>query len=1009
VAHGEGLKARLKARKIYRVPWARQGDLRRAHFLLGLGVGLYLSRVLAEGGIRPWPVALTLGAACVALTTVALTRMRRPQLNLYPLYLCYGYVLYPRPHPSLAMALGLMALWGVVIANSQANGGTLPEVLILLGGLALYVCTLAPTLLPADAGEFQLVASLLGVAHPPGYPLYTLLGKLFTLIPWGDPAYRVNLLSAVVGALTLAAVSWAVRQLTPNPWPRLAASLALGGATTFWAQATTAGIRSLTALFTASILALTLSYGRAYERGQRSHCCLTALGVVFGLGITHHGSLGFLALPVGAYLISVDRALITQPRQWLRPLAAAVLSLSVLLYLPLRDAMGAPMSPGDLTTLRGFTEHIAAKGFRGDMFAFARLSLLPDRLAVLREALLMQFGGPLLLAMGIAGALLLRRGSRRASALILGSLLINAFVGLTYRAPQTVEYLMPSYVCLALLLGGGLGKLLSSPVSHPMASVLALLTTLVLYLGTAQLLAHYPSFALLHDDRSARDYAEELLQSAPPQATILANWHYFTPLRYLQMVEGWRPDVTIRYVHPRGGTSLPDLWLAEIAQYIQGEEGGDGAPVIVTNFFPQFEASPYRFCSLGGAFLVLGPEGRTDTEALLSNFTPLDVALDGTVKLMGYRLEGKAIGSHRPLVLLLAWQLLSPVQEDISFFAHLVGDDGMPIAQADVRQAMRRYRTGEIWVTRHVLFLRPTILPVDYTLIVGAYTPLAGGGWRRLGTPMGTDHIPLDRVAVRPSSLPPVTLYPLYRPFAKGITLLGVDYDDSYPASRRVYLHWYLAGKSPAANVLLLSQDHPRCQMQLPENGPHSTYLSTTCDIPPESSSLAIALRRAEDDEALSTLGPWHLPWGKQSTLPSPRQGSRYLSLGGEMALTSAHIEPGIPSTLRLNFVALWPITRDYTLSLRLHDTEGRWQVQRDGTPVQGAIPTLKWIRGTRVTDVQYITPPPGVALGRARYDLLVYDAFTVAPLPPLDERLLARGVMVPLGEVSWNPAAGER
>jgi len=969
---------------------------RREHLWLGFGVGLYLSRILAEMGAvpRPWLVVLGLGLACVALAIALLTWARRLHSNLRPLALCYGYALYPRPHPLLALAMGLMALWGLIVANTRARGGVLTEGLIFLGSLTFYLCTLAPTLLPADAGEFQLVASLLGVAHPPGYPLYTLLGKLFTLIPLGDLASRVNLLSAVMGALTLALVSWAIRQFTPSPWPGLATALALGGATTFWAQATTAGIRGLTALFTALILVVALAYGRTQEQRY-----LTTLGLAFGLGISHHGSLGFLALPVGVYLISTDRTLAAHPRKLLKPLATAILGLSVLLYLPLRDAMGAPLAPGDLTTLRGFAEHVMAQGFRGDMFAFVRPALLPDRLAVLRDILLMQFGGPLLLAMLIGGVLLLWR-TPRAFVLIGGVLLLSGFVGLTYRAPQTVEYLMPAYVCLALLLGGGLGVLLTLPVARSAPSALALLIALILYLGTAQALAHYPSFALLHHDRSARAYAEEILQSAPPQAMILANWHHFTALRYLQMVEGQRPDITIRYVHPRGSTPVPDLWRGEMDRHIRER------PVIVTNFYPQFEASPYRFRPLGEAFLAVSPRAEP-TFTPPSGFTPLDVALGNVVEVIGYHLEEGAIGPDRPLVLLLAWRPLAPLERDCSFFVHLVGAEGVPVAQADTRHATGRYQPREVLVDRYTLFLRPAVLPGDYTLIVGAYVPLADGGWERLVTPTGADHVALVQVEVRSSSLPPITIHPHHQPFAGGITLVGVDYDTSYPHSQRVYLHWHLRGQTPAVQALLLSEGQLLGRAWLPGNSSESTHLSTACDIPLEVSSLEIGLRRARDGEFLLALGPWHLPRSGQSALPPPQPGNRYLSLGGEVALVGARIRPGETISLRLDFVALRPLTHDYTISLRLRDTEGQWQAQEDGTPAWGAIPTLKWIRGTRVTDVRRISPPAGATLGQARLELLVYEAFTLAPLPPLDERLLAQGPLIPLGELQGAELRG--
>ena len=90
----------------------------------------------------------------------------------------------------------------------------LGDVLLFVASLALYGRILAPTILPADSGEFQFVSHVLGIAHPPGYALYTMLAKWFTFLPLGDIAYRVNLFSACTSALTLVVLSRAVRRVT---------------------------------------------------------------------------------------------------------------------------------------------------------------------------------------------------------------------------------------------------------------------------------------------------------------------------------------------------------------------------------------------------------------------------------------------------------------------------------------------------------------------------------------------------------------------------------------------------------------------------------------------------------------------------------------------------------------------------------------------------------------------------------------------------------------------------
>jgi prepilin signal peptidase PulO-like enzyme (type II secretory pathway) len=85
--------------------------------------------------------------------------------------------------------------------------------LIGILSLALYVRTLAPSLLYGDIAEFQTLSYTLGMTHPSGYPTQIIFGKLFTFLPFGDIAYRVNLMSAFFGALAVANVYLIVRLL----------------------------------------------------------------------------------------------------------------------------------------------------------------------------------------------------------------------------------------------------------------------------------------------------------------------------------------------------------------------------------------------------------------------------------------------------------------------------------------------------------------------------------------------------------------------------------------------------------------------------------------------------------------------------------------------------------------------------------------------------------------------------------------------------------------------------
>src|SRR6188474_3472114 len=75
---------------------------------------------------------------------------------------------------------------------------------LVLGALALYMATLLPGIGSGDTAEFQRVAPTLGVAHPTGYPLYTMLGWLWSWLPLGGtPAWRMSMFSACTATLAV--------------------------------------------------------------------------------------------------------------------------------------------------------------------------------------------------------------------------------------------------------------------------------------------------------------------------------------------------------------------------------------------------------------------------------------------------------------------------------------------------------------------------------------------------------------------------------------------------------------------------------------------------------------------------------------------------------------------------------------------------------------------------------------------------------------------------------------
>jgi len=858
---------------------------------------------------------------------------------------------------------------------------------IFLAFLVLYTATLMPDVLPEDSGEFQLVAAAAGVAHPPGRPLYTMLGWLFAHLPLGpSPAWRVNLFSAVTAAATVAVVFHTARRLSGSVWGGMAAALTLGSATTFWATATKASIRPLTAFFAALCVCALVEHRRQIvEQGSPSDRYLVIFAASLSLGLTHDTSLGFAATLFVAYLVLTDPALLRRPRRWLRPIVAFLLGLLVLVYLPLRG-------PPELRTLPGFLHYFLGLGFRGDFLA---LSLL-RRLAILPTLLRFQFNLALLLAM-LLGALLLLRRERRLALLLVGSFLLYVVIYLTYRAPQTVEYLMPAYVPLALLAAVPAGQTFNlqpptfnlQPPNSNLQPSLSLIRYIILVSALiaciVNLAAPLPSYRALAQSRDAREYAEPLLRDAPADAVILTNWHWFKPLQYLQQIEGLRPDVSVEYVFPQG-RSLAQNWVDRIEKYASHR------PVIVARYFEhEYSRLPYRFEPFGQAFLV-----RTEPSfAPPPDLIPLDAALGERIALLGYRLEAGPAEPSRPLALTLAWSPVVAPASDLSLFAQLIGPDGrLWSAARDPRHSAGRLVAGEVVVERFVVYPLLHAPPGDYDLVVGAYLP----GGSRLTTAGGADAVRVTALRLRPATLRPVTKHPTLLRFSGGPTLIGADYDFGVSGQVRAYLHW--AGPGAGADLQLLDASGTLLgQGRVPTLG-RGWHATVALDLPRAPSRIALL----EGDRARR----WNLAFGGSAPLPSPDPGERYVPFGDALVLTgfdgpAGDLEPGAEAELGLRFLGVRPLERDYIVSTSLIglNPDGTWawpNVPDDGVPAMGAIPTLKWIRGSTVLDPRRLTIPGDAPSIPATAFLAIYDHFTQAPLPALDERL---DPTVPLG--SWS------
>jgi dolichyl-phosphate-mannose-protein mannosyltransferase len=402
-----------------------------------------------------------------------------------------------------------------------------------------------------DSGELITAAHVLGVVHPPGYPLYTLLGKLFSLLPVGPGiAFRVNLLSAACDALGASTLCWAVALWTRSPWAGAFSAALFAFSPIVWPYAVTAEVFALNNLFAAGLVALIAS---ASAHPNRSLLAPTAL--LLGLGLSNHHTLIFLGAPALGYVAFLERSTFSRRRVLI---AGACLGLGLLpyLYLPLAAAAGPPASWGDPTTLSGFLTHLLRREY--GTFRLASPDVGVGGTALPRIAsFLTRFGvttgwaGPLLAASSIAPTPREPAASRRqaffwlatlAAYLVVFSFLANVRIDEALHRTVQERFWQQAVVVGAALAGvglAGLGRRLGPLASSVGLPVITLASAAALVLGN--LGAMDQSHNLLF-----RNYGRAVLETLPEGSILfVTSDEAVGSVRYAQWVEGLRPDVQV--------------------------------------------------------------------------------------------------------------------------------------------------------------------------------------------------------------------------------------------------------------------------------------------------------------------------------------------------------------------------------------------------------------------------------------------------------------------------------
>jgi hypothetical protein len=466
--------------------------------------------------------------------------------------------------------------------------------------LVTYNWTLAPTVTLTDSGELIVAAYGLGVAHPPGVPLWIILAHLASLVPLGNIAQRINFSSALFAALACATVTFVVSELMITASylgaskrskkaaqqrksveasgvgslsifaPAIGAGLFLTFSRTLWSYATIAEVYTLNALLILIVFFLVLRWRRLIIESRRNageqitthDTWLYAAAFVFGLAMGVHHLTVALTLPaIAAVVYRTEGGKFFTSR---RLLYAALISIGALIlvysYLPWAAAQSPVMNWGNPRSLQKIWWHITGRQYRGVFFSFTPATM-GAQFVEFCGMVLREFGFawlPLTLLLAVAGLASAYKRDRTAFWFLLLivladlALLLIRSGDLAYSQSYEIAedkdaYYLPAFISIAIAAGFGIRWLIQLAASKPSPAWRRYVVgAIAIVLTSATAFAANWPFNNRRHYHIADDYVENLFSTIAPNGLLLTqDWQVASPMLYAQEIEQRRRDVKV--------------------------------------------------------------------------------------------------------------------------------------------------------------------------------------------------------------------------------------------------------------------------------------------------------------------------------------------------------------------------------------------------------------------------------------------------------------------------------
>ncbi|MFC1532344.1 protein O-mannosyl-transferase family [Thermodesulfobacteriota bacterium] len=489
---------------------------------------------------------------------------------------------------------------------------------------ALYLSTICPTVYLGDSGELTAAAFSLGIPHNSGYPLYTLIGKIFCMIPIGNIGFRMNLMSTFFAVITVWLVFSLILKVTLSWIAALTAAFFLAFTPLLWSQTVSAEVYTLHTFFVVLIVRILWWWDE-----KREFPGLLLFVFIVGISFGNHLQTLMLAPAVLFIILSVDKESFLNGKKLLILSLIFMVALSLYLYLPIRTEAGAAIHWGDPNNFERFIAHVTGKSHRSSYVfnksPFEYMLRTKETLYVLYS----QFG--IILLMALWGWLKLQSVRWRIFFVMVVFFDSVYSVFLNIISLEITAFALPTCIVLTVLTGIGIAHVLRTISNFKAISGLTKRAAETVCC-VVPLLSLFLNFSLSDQSRNymAYDHALNIFRTLDNGSTLFMDGdNNIFPVTYGRIVERMREDVTLydRYnlffkmpylgqfksSHLKYYGKWKDM-MAMLERKIIEKMVVHGVYFAVFNPFPVSMPDKYTFTPFGILYQVTGGEARFDQE-----------------------------------------------------------------------------------------------------------------------------------------------------------------------------------------------------------------------------------------------------------------------------------------------------------------------------------------------------------------------------------------------------------